>query len=605
MLKKFSLTFLFLVFILVPSLADDFDFKTFAKLPVLLDGRVKPWDTVGRNSLLIMQSRQRLKYKGKTISPQKWVTQVVLQDPVIDQYQIFDVRNPETLAIFDIKKERTRISFAQYLKFAEQFDQTIRTIQQKNQEYKKRFGDSKERPLTAFEKDALELYKKITRFHGLRTSLNIFEEESYTQSLAQQRTFFKKVNAHLRANDQSAQSKDLYKRLDQILQEYKTYKDVSLCRAFPILGSNKWQNPAQAYLSCIYEGQENKIQTLYASIYDAYRKKDTKTFNQKVSQIKELTTQHYQDQSKKNSLEVLFNKLQPFYLIIILYIFSFLLASFSWLGWKTKSLQTWAKNITLIAFVIHTLGLVTRVVILEYAPVINLYSSAVFVGWGSVLIALFLERIYKNSLGSFCAGVIGSTTGIIAHNLSLSGDTLQMMQAVLDNNFWLSTHVICVTIGYSGTFFAGAIALFYILMSLAKKMTPKLGKELCTTLYGVVCFATLTSFVGTVLGGIWADQSWGRFWGWDPKENGALLVVFWNVLIIHCRWSKLVKERGLVQLAIFGNVITALAWFGVNMLSVGLHSYGFNEAGLAWLVGFCVSQLILIGIAEFLPSKAK
>ena len=62
--------------------------------------------------------------------------------------------------------------------------------------------------------------------------------------------------------------------------------------------------------------------------------------------------------------------------------------------------------------------------------------------------------------------------------------------------------------------------------------------------YGVVCFATLLSFTGTVLGGIWADQSWGRFWGWDPKENGALLIVIWNALILHARWGGLVKAAG-------------------------------------------------------------
>ena len=90
-------------------------------------------------------------------------------------------------------------------------------------------------------------------------------------------------------------------------------------------------------------------------------------------------------------------------------------------------------------------------------------------------------------------------------------------------------------------------------------------------IYGVVCFATLFSFVGTVLGGIWADQSWGRFWGWDPKENGALLIVIWNALILHARWGGMVKQRGMAVLAVVGNIVTAWSWFGTNMLGVGLH----------------------------------
>ena len=121
-----------------------------------------------------------------------------------------------------------------------------------------------------------------------------------------------------------------------------------------------------------------------------------------------------------------------------------------------------------------------------------------------------------------------------------------------------------------------------------------MGETLSRMVYGAVCFATLFSLVGTVLGGIWADQSWGRFWGWDPKENGALLIVIWNVLILHARWGKLVHDRGLINLAIFGNIVTAWSWFGVNMLGIGLHAYGFMDAAFKWLMLFNGSQVALI-----------
>jgi hypothetical protein len=124
---------------------------------------------------------------------------------------------------------------------------------------------------------------------------------------------------------------------------------------------------------------------------------------------------------------------------------------------------------------------------------------------------------------------------------------------------------------------------------------PDLGKVLSKMVYGIVCFATLFSFVGTVLGGIWADQSWGRFWGWDPKENGALLIVLWNAVILHARWGGLVRDRGLMNLAVFGNVVTSFSWFGVNMLGIGLHAYGFMDAAFVWLMLFIVTQLLAIG----------
>src|SRR5213078_3809232 len=111
---------------------------------------------------------------------------------------------------------------------------------------------------------------------------------------------------------------------------------------------------------------------------------------------------------------------------------------------------------------------------------------------------------------------------------------------------------------------------------IAKGQKPKsqteIGKALAKMVYGIICFATLFSFTGTVLGGIWADQSWGRFWGWDPKENGALLIVLWNAIMLHARWGGIVRDRGIMNLAIVGNIVTSFSWFGVNLLSIGLHS---------------------------------
>ena len=115
-----------------------------------------------------------------------------------------------------------------------------------------------------------------------------------------------------------------------------------------------------------------------------------------------------------------------------------------------------------------------------------------------------------------------------------------------------------------------------------------------------LCFATLFSFFGTVLGGIWADQSWGRFWGWDPKENGALLIVIWNAIILHSRWGGLVRDRGIMVLAVFGNIVTSFSWFGVNMLGIGLHSYGFMDAAFNWLMMFIGTQVTII-ILGLLP----
>jgi ABC-type transport system involved in cytochrome c biogenesis permease subunit len=180
---------------------------------------------------------------------------------------------------------------------------------------------------------------------------------------------------------------------------------------------------------------------------------------------------------------------------------------------------------------------------------------------------------------------------------------MQMMQAVLDTNFWLATHVVVVTLGYSATFVAGLLAVLYVTLGFfTKSLTDDMGKSLAKMVYGIVCFAALFSFVGTVLGGIWADQSWGRFWGWDAKENGALMIVLWNALFLHARWGGLAKGNALMAIAIGGNIITSWSWFGVNLLGIGLHSYGFMSAAFNWLMLFVASQLALIALS-LLPAK--
>jgi ABC-type transport system involved in cytochrome c biogenesis permease subunit len=279
-----------------------------------------------------------------------------------------------------------------------------------------------------------------------------------------------------------------------------------------------------------------------------------------------------------------------------------------------------------------------------------------------MVLGLLLEKVYRVGIGSVVASLAGFVTLMIAHNLALGGDTMEMLRAVLDTNFWLATHVVVITLGYASTFAAGLLAILYIFVGVftplltqkvgagrsspssdpqpaasgsesvrASKTLPAspaipnrqgpakmqaavashskiesqespivLGEALTTMVYAIVCFATLFSFVGTVLGGIWADQSWGRFWGWDPKENGALLIVIWNAVILHARWGNLVGNRGLMNLAVFGNIVTSFSWFGVNMLGIGLHSYGFMDAAFYWLMIFIASQLVVIAIG-FLP----
>jgi ABC-type transport system involved in cytochrome c biogenesis permease subunit len=255
-----------------------------------------------------------------------------------------------------------------------------------------------------------------------------------------------------------------------------------------------------------------------------------------------------------------------------------------------------------IALLVHTYGLLARMYISGRPPVTNLYSSAVFIGFGAAIICLILEFIFRNGVGCLTAALLGIGTMLIAQALDVrDADTMAQLQAVLDTNWWLATHVVIITLGYSAAFMAGIVAVVFIIRGLfSRDLDANQRKEMYRMAYGIVCFAMFASFVGTILGGIWADQSWGRFWGWDPKENGAILIVLWNAVILHARWGGIVKERGFMVLCVGGIIITGWSWFGTNLMGIGLHAYGFIDGGVAALLLSWLASAMIIG-AGMLP----
>jgi ABC-type transport system involved in cytochrome c biogenesis permease subunit len=282
---------------------------------------------------------------------------------------------------------------------------------------------------------------------------------------------------------------------------------------------------------------------------------------------------------------------------MVLYVFAILLGVLSWVGW-TEPLRKASIWLLWFTFALHTYALVSRVYISGRPPITNLYSTAIFIGWAVVLLSLVFESIQRLGLANIVAAVIGFITLFLAYNLSLDGDTFIVLQAVLDTQFWLATHVITINTGYAATYATGAWGIVYILCThVFNVLDDNARSKVLRTLYGTLCFAIFFSFVGTVLGGLWGDDSWGRFWGWDPKENGALMIVLWNALVLHARWGGLVKGRGLAILAIAGNIVTTWSYFGVNAYGVGLHSYGGSTTATAmWLLAFGASQLAIIAL---------
>jgi ABC-type transport system involved in cytochrome c biogenesis permease subunit len=353
-------------------------------------------------------------------------------------------------------------------------------------------------------------------------------------------------------------------------------------------------------------GQTPNEATLgFNAIIAAYHKNDAPAFNAALAKYETNLQREAPPLWSEGRVhqESYLNHVSPFFVAMVLYVIAFLVAIFGWLV-RYRPLNWAAFTMILLTFLFHTAALVLRIYISGRPPVTNLYSAAVFIGWAAVFFGLAVEAIYRLGLGNIVAATAGYATLQIAYQLSSGGDTITVLQAVLDTQFWLATHVVCITLGYAATYLAGLFGVLYVIFGLATPLLDKhLRKELGRIIYGITCFAILFSFFGTVLGGLWADDSWGRFWGWDPKENGALLIVLWNAILLHARWDKMIADRGMAVLAIGGNIVTSWSFFGVNQLGIGLHAYGGATLTVAIALDlFALSQLILIGLG-CLPTR--
>ena len=587
----------------------DFAFSEFGKLPITSNGRIVPLDSVARNSLLAVREKQTLNTepwkawneKPKIIPATEWLANVMMNQAVADDWPVFRVDNPDLISLLKLPdKDAAKHSDGKHYSW-NQISANVDTFEKENERVQKVESASR----TAYENAIAKMHERLTLYAQLKNAVQPANTTDWPDELA---AYEKLIPAGVVAIQAQQAGKDFdktnFNAFVAFIEGFQFMANLEPPLILPPNGAREWRRMGDALLDAPRPNGvpiDNAVRD-WAKMAGALDANQPENFNAALRDLRSQLVPAQSPAMAKARAEAFFNQMQPFYNAMVIYVLAGLLAVFSWFN-LSETLRRSAVWLVWLAFVIHTVGLVYRMVLEGRPPVTNLYSSAIFIGWGACLLGIILERFHKNGIGLVVASGIGFITLIIAHHLALEGDTMEMMRAVLDTNFWLATHVVAVTVGYASTFVAGFLALIYILRGFfTKTLDADTGKSLARMIYGIVCFATLFSFVGTVLGGIWADQSWGRFWGWDPKENGALIIVLWNALILHLRWGGIIRERGLVCCAIFGNVVTAWSWFGVNMLGIGLHSYGFTEAAFKWLVLFVASQLAFIALG-MLPVK--
>ena len=644
-----------IVAVMLPKKDGEYHVRAFGRLPVLLNGRIQPFDSVARNTLLQIRSTGdvpleqvpswKFWHHPKKLRATEWLLEVATRPEVADTRPIFLIHHSELLGELKLQNKGVEKSGLRYYTY----DQLQPLIPEINEQAREA-GQVKSEQQTAFQKQVLKLANALALYQRLKVTLEPEGAKDFAQTVAEFQKNLAAAQAAARASEKGEDfDRQALLRIARPVREFQQMAQLGYVLAVPppdpAKSRGNWQTVGASLLETGHGGGVNPAVTDLVEMATAYGQHQPQAFNRAVADYQAWLTPRFPKELRKGQAEFYFNNVKPFLHAMIIYIFAFVLAwgallTFTVTPRFSEGLRRSAFYLVILAGLVHTFGLVFRMALEGRPPVTNLYSSAIFIGWGTMVLGLVLEKIYRVGIGSVVASLAGFVTLTIAHNLALGGDTMEMLRAVLDTNFWLATHVITITLGYSAGFAAGVLAILYILLgvftpllgqgigTLGKPTGPvsqtpataaagtgnartagtrevpsqaangkwqtTLGEALATMVYGIVCFAMLFSFVGTVLGGIWADQSWGRFWGWDPKENGALLIVLWNAIILHVRWGNLMGDRGVMNLAVFGNVVTAFSWFGVNMLGIGLHSYGFMDAAFKWLMLFIASQLVVI-----------
>jgi len=577
--------------------------ETLATVPIQSTGRIKPFDSLARFTLLSCYHKSKI--DGTPAN--QWFAQLLLDPEAAYKVKCFRIRNEDLIADLGLEKSPNGKNFYSLNDLRLTMDAQaprVQAILKRDQNHQ-----------TLIEKQLVKLHGAVYNYFSLSRSLTCLTPEfTITQpQLASDLNLplnhpFSFFQIYQRRDTFAALARKLTKKFDkQSSYDTALFDLISNIRDIQLRDSqvanltiippetnpqhNLWLTPWQLLdFQHNLTPRELKLITELEAAITALTSDDATTAQTHISNFLAQSPKEAVTLAKR---ETFYNKLDAFTNSIAFYILGFLLLALSWL-FLGKQLRWASWGVVLIGLLIHATGIILRMIIRgRPAPVTNIYESILFVGFICVLLGLILEFKRRDGLGLIIATIPGTILHFVGFKYALDGDTIGRLVAVLDSNFWLSTHVVSIAIGYGTSAIAGLIANCYLFVRLFYPQKKDLLTSIAKNFTGITLVALLFCIVGTILGGIWGDQSWGRFWGWDPKENGALLICLWLLIVLHGKWGKELKELGVATMLALTNITVLLAWFGVNLLQVGLHSYGFTEGAARNLSIACGSILIL------------
>ena len=369
----------------------------------------------------------------------------------------------------------------------------------------------------------------------------------------------------------------------------------------PTNETDPWVEPS-GWSKYLAQAQFAPIQIQLQTLATSYAQGDGFNFSHAASQLREnlrgLSPSIY-PRERQLRLEYFYNHFEGFYRAIWCYGIALVILVAAHLRKRGRALQNVGVAVALLGIAFHGAGIAMRCMIAGRPPVTNMYESIIWVSFAVSFFGMIFFARYRARMYLLAALPVTLIALLLVHQMPIAmPSSIDPLVPVLRDNFWLTVHVLTITLSYAA--FALAMGFGHILLwrYARNPVAARADAPMHFWLYRVLQLGVLLLAAGTILGGVWANYSWGRFWGWDPKETWALIALLCYILALHGRLAGWWTRFGLAVASVVCFLAVLMAWYGVNfVLGKGLHSYGFGIGGETYVATFIVLDLLFVAFA--------
>ncbi len=611
-----------------------------ATLPVQEGGRIKPLSSYAAHMLYLVHGRRDMKLDTDgdkksdiTLTPTEWLMAVWFQPDAAADFPLFRIENVDVLDAIGVAHDAGQRFDFEYVTYRQLVQATPDGVQPVDTLWELAGNYSKKKPemQAPVEAHIIRTNIGVDAYGGLFTMLSQMHAPFDVQGELPNRAFAGKTTTDfaevVRHGGQLAQIVRQYRNntsdpalgnsmlLASVLTEVAQRR--STLGLFPP-SAGKADAPTWATLPALVEGvlrgkqdaQQLEVLSMLQAAISAEepqaRSAALRSFRNAV-----VASATMRGEYAKVELENYYLAASWHYQALHYFVIAIMVVALGWLSPRSKWLWLTGLVATSVPLCMLIADVVLRCVVRGRPPILNLYDTFLFIASIGVLAAIVTEVITRRRVAISLAPLFGALLVALARAFEVESGEDQMapLQAVLDTNYYLATHVTSINMGYAAGMFASFLGTAWLWLNAVgfRRDDAVFHKGVVRATYGVTAFGLIFAVFGTIYGGVWANDSWGRFWGWDPKENGALLICIAQVALLHARMSGLVRDLGFCLGAAMIGIVVAFSWFHVNLLGIGLHAYGFSSATKVALFNYYYVQtgLAALGFVGVLWQRSR